>query len=35
MSVRPVRLGLMVLTNVEGVPWMTMFDAAVAAHARF
>jgi hypothetical protein len=25
----------MVLTNVEGVPWMTMFDAALAAHARF
>ena len=35
MSVRPARLGLLVPTNVEGVPWMTVFDAALAAHARF
>jgi hypothetical protein len=35
MSVRPARLGLLVPTNVDGVPWMTVFDAALAAHARF
>jgi hypothetical protein len=35
MSVRPAWLGLLVPTNVEGVAWMTMFDAALAAHARF
>jgi hypothetical protein len=34
MSVRPARLGLLVPTN-EAVPWMAMFDAALAAHARF
>lgn len=35
MSVRPARLGLLLQTNVEGVPWMSMFDAALAAHSRF
>lgn len=35
MSVRPARLGLLVPTNVERVQWMTMFDAALAAHGRF
>jgi hypothetical protein len=35
MSVRPARLGLLVPTNIDGVPWMTVFDAALAAHARF
>jgi hypothetical protein len=35
MSVRPARLGLLVPTNVDGVPWTTAFDAALAAHTRF
>jgi hypothetical protein len=35
MSVRPARLGLLVPTTFEGIPSTTMFDAALAAHARF
>jgi hypothetical protein len=35
MSLRPTRLGLLVPANVDGVSWMTVFDAALAAHTRF
>src|SRR4051794_12248828 len=34
MAVRPARLGLLVPTTVDGITWMRIFEAALAAHSR-